>query len=447
MLDVREKQDAFVTQFEQFESDVLSGRGDWLRPLREAAIARFAELGFPTTRNEDWHFTNVASLAKTRFEINGAADAKVTRGQVAPFSIADCNGATAVFVNGWFSRELSTLDDVPVRVTVRSLADAIETEAEGVEPHLGRYAEFEKDAFAALNTAFMRDGAFVHVGRGVVCEQPIHLLYVWTASERPTAAFPRNLIVAEINSQVTIIETHAGLGDGVRFTNAVTEIVANDQAVVDHYRVERESESTYHVSGLRIQQDRNSNVRSHAISLGGALLRNNIHAILDGEGGECTLNGLTMIRGTQHVDHFLRVEHAKPHCRSWEYFKNVLDDKSRTVFTGRIFVHPDAQKTDAKQTNMNLILSDEAIANSKPQLEIFADDVKCTHGATIGQVDKDAIFYLRSRGIGMEAARSLLVYAFASESLGEVRVPGLRQQLEELVFARLGDGHLIRGSI
>jgi len=253
---------------------------------------------------------------------------------------------------------------------------------------------------------------------------------------------PRILLVAEPGSQASVVETYAGLGEGVYFTNPVTELVAGENAVLDHYKVVRESPATFHIGLLRIQQGRSTNVTTHVSNFEGGLVRNDFHAVMDGEGGECTINGLTMIEGTQHVDNHLRVEHAKSHCRSWEYFKSVLDGSSRSVFTGRIVVHKDAQKTDAKQTNMNLILSDEALADSKPQLEIFADDVKCTHGATIGQVDADAIFYLRSRGLSAEAARSLLVYAFAGESIGQIKVEGLRRNLDSLILSRLprGDG-------
>ncbi len=446
MLDVKEQHETFVADYERFEKEALGGRGAWILPLRKAAIARFAELGFPTTRWEEWRFTNVAPLVKTEFELDGGAGATVSPDDIKPYVFAEAGCPTIVFVDGRFSAELSALSGLPDGVRVQNLAEAMDSETALLEPHLGRWAAFDREPFTALNTAFFEDGALIHISRGAVAKEPLHVLFVWSSGDRARVRHPRCLIVGEIESQATIVETHAGLGEGVYWTNAVTEIVARENAFIDYYKVERESESAFHTSDLHIHQGRSSGVRTHTISLGGSLVRSNFHAVLDGEGGECTLNGLSMIGGTQHVDNHLRVEHASPHCRSWEYFKNVLDDKSRAVFTGRIYVHPDAQKTDAMQTNMNLLLSDQAIADSKPQLEIFADDVKCSHGATIGQMDKDALFYLRSRGIGEEAARSLLVYAFASESIQEVRIEPLREQLESLVFTRLREGHLLRGT-
>jgi len=268
-------------------------------------------------------------------------------------------------------------------------------------------------------------------------EQPIHILHVSTVTRSPSVTHPRNLIVVEANSQVAIAETYAGLGEGVYLTNTVTEVIAEDNAVVDHCKVVVEGPRAYHMSTFQVHQYRDCTTAAHAFMMGGSLTRNDINATLDGEGGHCTLSGLSMLDGTQHVDNHLRVEHAKPHCDSREYFKNVLDGASRGAFSGRIIVHKDAQKTDAKQSNMSLLLSDKAQADSKPQLEIFADDVKCTHGATIGQIDKDAVFYLRSRGLSERDARGMLVYAFALERIVHVRPELLRTHVEGLAFAKL----------
>jgi Fe-S cluster assembly protein SufD len=374
-------------------------------------------------------------------------------------------------VNGLYQPALSTVDTLPRGVKVGSLAAALDTDFERVETHLARCARFEDHAFVALNTALMEDGAFVHIPRGVVVEEPIHLLFIGTAGADPMVSHPRNLIVAEENSQATVIESYVGgqvFGcSGVQvfgsdkdapafdvagpehlntrtpehpipyFTNAVTEIIAAENAVLDHYKVQRESEAAFHVATLQVQQGRSSNFTSHSISVGGALVRNDIRVVLDGPGGEATLNGLYIVNGRQHVDHHTVIDHAKPHCNSHELYKGILDGHATAVFNGKIYVRPDAQKTDAKQTNQNLLLSRDAVIDTKPQLEIFADDVRCTHGATVGRLDEDALFYLRSRGIGLAEARSLLTYAFASDVLARIKVEPLRTQLEELLFARL----------
>ncbi len=447
MLEVDQEQDMYVLQFERLEKRLAGGDRAWLSPIRKAAIARFAELGFPTTRQEEWRYTNVAPIAHTDFEPAGADGPELSIHKISAFTFDDDNCSRLVFVNGRWAPQLSSIRPMPGGVKVCSLATALDADTRLVEPYLARHAGYQDQPFTALNTAFVEDGAFVHLPKGSVVDEPIHLLFVSTTTDHPVVTHPRILIVADAGSQATIVETYAGIGTGTYFTNAVTELVANPNAIIDHYKIEREVETAFHIGTLQVHQFRDSNVSSHVVSLGGALTRNDINAVLDGEGCDCTLNGLYMLRGTQHVDNHLRVEHVKPHCDSREFFKGVLDDRSRGIFTGRIVVHKDAQKTDAKQTNMNLLLSEEALADSKPQLEIFADDVKCTHGATIGQVDADAIFYLRSRGISEEAARSLLVYAFAGESLARVRVAPLRKRLEELIFARLPQGQLLREAV
>ncbi|NUQ50046.1 MAG: Fe-S cluster assembly protein SufD, partial [Phycisphaerae bacterium] len=332
----------------------------------------------------------------------------------------------------------------PAGAVVLSLAEAIERHAGLVEPRLGRLVDYEDRSPAALNTALFRDGAFVHVGRGRVLERPIELVFVSTGDGGPSACFPRNLVIAEEGAQATIVERYVGLGEVATFTSTVTELIAGDGAVVDHYRIQAEPGHAFHYSLNRVQTGRSANVRSGTFTFGGRLVRNDAHATLEGEGGDCTLNGLFVTRGQQHVDSHLRVEHAAPRCHSWEYYKGILDERSSGVFTGRIYVHPGAQKTDAKQTNKNLLLSREARIDTKPQLEIFADDVKCTHGATIGQLDADAVFYLRSRGIAEAAARSLLVYAFAAESLDAIRVAPLRRQMLAMLLDRLPQGELFK---
>ncbi|MFQ5429603.1 MAG: Fe-S cluster assembly protein SufD, partial [Phycisphaerae bacterium] len=361
-----------------------------------------------------------------------------------PFRFGEDAAHLLVFVNGRYAADLSSVSRLPAGVVVCGLAEALRAGQPGLEEHLARHADFQDQAFTALNTAFMEDGALILIPGGTVLDRLVHLLFLSTADGPAAVTHPRNLIVAGAGSQATIVETYAALGDGVYFTNAVTEIVAHDNAVIDHYKVEREGGGAYHVATRQVHQYRDSVVTSHTVSLGGRLVRNDTNAMLDGPGCQCTLNGFYLLKDTQHVDNHLRVDHARPHCSSWEHFKGVLDDRSRAVFTGRIKVYEGAQKTDAKQSNMNLLLSKEALVDTKPQLEILADDVKCTHGATIGQIDPQAVFYLRSRGIPDAAARALLIYAFAGESIGQIRVAGLRDRLQDLVSERLPHGRTLR---
>jgi len=295
----------------------------------------------------------------------------------------------------------------------------------------------QRDAFAALNTALIEDGIYVHVPRGVVVETPIYVVYVTVPGSMPTMNHPRNLIIAHENSQVTVVEDYVSLGEGITFSNAATELVAGDNSHVSHYMIVRESDQAYNFSTLRIQQGRHANVATHSLLLSGALVRNNVHPVLAGEGSECLINGLFMANGRQHMDNYMLVEHASPHCDSRQFYNGILNGQSHGVFHGRIIVHKDAQKTDAKQTNRNLLLSDDAQIDTKPQLEIYADDVKCTHGATIGQFDDNALFYLRSRGLSEAAARHVLLLAFANECLDRMNSPQLREHLEKLVVAAM----------
>ena len=308
-----------------------------------------------------------------------------------------------------------------------------------MESRLGHYLNTQRDPFSALNTAFLEDGVYVHVAKSVVLEAPIHCLFISTAEATPTMTHPRNLIVAEPGSQLTVVEEYVSLpgGDGKIFSNTATELVAGDNAVVSHFMIEREHVDAFNISTLRIEQGRNANVASHSVLLGGGLVRNNVHPVLNGEGGDCLINGLFAGTGRQHLDNYMLVEHAKPHCGSRQFYNGILGGHAHGVFHGRIIVHKDAQKTDAKQTNRNLLLSDEAQIDTKPQLEIYADDVKCTHGATIGQIEENSLFYLRSRGIGLEDARNLLTYAFAREIIDGVKVESVRAVLEGLVRERL----------
>ncbi len=431
---------SFVQEFGRFQA--VQDTGAWPGTMRREAIDRFSEAGVPTTRHEEWRFTNVSAIARTPFRLAGPA--KVTLAELQPHLVPDAH--RLVFVNGRFARELSDLGAPQSGLSLGSIADAIQSRSDAIREHLGQYAPQEGQAFTALNTAFLEDGALVQIPRGLIVARPIHLVFVSTGGSEPLASHPRVLVLAGEATQACIVETYIGSGPGY-FTNAVTEIIAGENAVVQHYRVQREHETAFHIATQYFRQARSSNVTSLSISLGAALARTNVHTVLDGEGCESTLNGLYMAGGRQHVDNHLRVEHAKPHCHSWEYYKGILDGEARGVFTGRIVVHKDAQKTDAKQTNMNLLLSQNAQIDTKPQLEIFADDVKCTHGATIGQIDSEALFYLRARGVSEQTARSMLIFAFANETLEQIRVDSLRDQITGVLFDRLPGGKRLREAL
>ena len=427
--------ESWLANFTEFEKSAPGRTLPWLQRLREDAFARFCERGFPTTRDEDWRFTNVAAIARTTWQ--RAKAARLRAGDSAAWRVDDM-AATLVFVNGQLDRELSSVDYLPNGVTLASLREWIESNPAEIEKHLGRYADTVRDPFVALNTAFLGDGAYVHVGRGVVVEAPIYLLYLSTEEDAPTLTNPRNLIVVEDNSQVAVIEDYASVGgESTAFSNAVTELIAGQNAIAQHYLIEREHLKAFNVSTLRIQQGRSANVASHSLLLGGGLVRNNVHPVLAGEGGECLINGLFLGTGRQHLDNYMHVEHASPHCGSRQFYNGILDGQAHGVFHGRIVVHKDAQKTDAKQTNRNLLLSDDAQIDTKPQLEIYADDVKCTHGATIGQIEENALFYLRSRGISEAEARKLLLVAFAEECVERMHSEVARGYIERLMREHL----------
>src|SRR5690348_12064939 len=423
----------YLDAFHQLGADAAY-QPAWLGALRERGFARFCEVGFPTTRNEDWRFTNVNAIAQTPFQ--RARDARHS-GAIYGDTLDACRipGAACqlVFVNGRFAPDLSELGSLPEGVRVGSLAQAIAQDGALLEAHLGRYLNIERDAFAALNTAFIEDGAYVHLPRRTVLEAPIYFLFISIPTQHPEMTNPRNLIVAEDATEASIVEDYVSLGSGISFSNAVTELVAGEGAVLSHYLLEREDRQAFNVSTLRTQQARSTNLSSHSVLLGGGLVRNNVHPVLAGEGGECLINGLFIGNGSQHMDNYMLVEHASPHCSSRQFYNGILDGHSHGVFHGRIIVHKDAQKTDAKQTNRNLLLSDDTQIDTKPQLEIYADDVKCTHGATIGQVEENALFYMRSRGIEEAAARAILLLAFANECLDRMKCTPVREYLQELV--------------
>ncbi|MBP9902922.1 MAG: Fe-S cluster assembly protein SufD [Verrucomicrobia subdivision 3 bacterium] len=428
--------DAYLENFRHFERE--APQPAWMLPLRQGGFARFTELGFPTLQHEDWRFTNVAPIAKLPFKPALAAPADGLAAEALKhFPFASLPGPRLVFVNGHYAAALSRIGRLPAGVKVANVAAVLAREPALLEPHLVPSSSAGDNAFTALNQAFFLDGGFIHLPAGTVVPEPVQLIYIATANQSGATMQPRNVIVAEANSQLTVIESYVTAGGAGYFTNAVTELVVGDHARVEVLKFQDEAADAFHMAAMHGRFGRASNVSVHSFALGAKISRNSIRTNLAGEGLECVLNGLYLTRGEQLADHHMVVEHAQPHCASHEYFNGILDDKSRGVFHGRILVQQLAQKTDAKQTNKNLLLSDDATANTKPQLEIYADDVKCTHGATIGQLNPESIFYLRSRGIGPDTARRMLIHAFAGEIIERIRHEAAREELNQLVWERL----------
>ncbi|MEO7084881.1 MAG: Fe-S cluster assembly protein SufD [Gemmatimonadaceae bacterium] len=425
--------DSYVSAFDERAGN---GAPSWVQSMRRAAFERFSALGFPTTKNEDWHYTSPAAIADREFSLlDGGGAPSVTMEQLAQFGFGATDWHTMVFVNGQFSPSLSNVSALPKGVLVRDLASSW-TDAPHVVDRVGRITSYDDAAFTALNAAFMHDGAVLQIGKDVDVETPIHILFVTDAAAANGMMHPRNLILVGRNAKATVIESYVSLGDASYFTNAVTEVAVADGATLRHYKVQRESENAFHVATVEAAQAKDSHFISFSLALGAALSRTNVYTTLDGAGSGTTLNGLYMLDGDQHCDHQTRVVHAQPNTFSRELYKGVLDGKSHGVFNGKVYVHPIAQKTDGKQTNNTLLLSETAHIDTKPQLEIFADDVKCTHGATVGQIDRTALFYLESRGIGNALARRLLTYAFCADVLETLEVDAVREGLEEMTLDR-----------
>lgn len=415
----------------------------WIAQTRERALAQFAEQGFPTTRDEEWRYTNVAPIQRSAFRPAAKDLAGLTADQLQPFIFQDLSCHRLVFVNGHFVPQLSALGKLPGGVVVASLADAIDGGAAFLQRHLAHYAPIDRYGFTALNTAFLADGACIYLPREAMLANPVHLLFVSTASDEPVLAQPRNLVVAETNSRAAFIESYISLNGARYFTNAITELVIGENAAVEHYKLGQESAKAYHIGGVHVRQHANSRFISHNITVDGALVRNDIDVLFEAEGGECVLNGLYVANKRQHIDNHTRLDHAQPRCNSREFYKGVLDGRARAVFNGRIIVRQDAQLTDAQQENKNLLLSRDAEVDTKPQLEIYADNVKCAHGATVGQLDDDALYYLRSRGIDATTARHVLTYAFAKDVLNRMTLEPIRSYVENMLTVRLLQGQAI----
>ncbi len=441
-LDQRPEQALYRTHFAQWNERIGAREPVWLRARREAAFARFEAVGFPTTRQEEWRFTNIAPVLRVPFQLAAAwPECSLPDEWLAPYR--EWAAHHLVFVNGHFVGEIPA-DGPAWGALARGIRALLGEEPEIVEPHLARGAEDASNAFTALNAAFLTDGAFVRIPRGTIVETPIHLLFLTLDAGTPVVTHPRNVILAEENSQATIIESYVGLGDGQYFTNAVTEIWAGENAIVQHYKVQRESRAAFHIASVRIAEERTAIVLDFSIALGAALARTDIMAILKGEGAECALNGFYWARDQQLVDHHTVIEHVAPYGMSREFYKGILDDEARGVFDGTIVVRPGAQKTDARQVNKNLLLSTNALVNTNPRLQILADDVKCSHGATIGHLDEDALFYCRTRGLDAETAREMLTYAFASDLLNTIAFGPLRRSVGEWVLTKWPEGGMLK---
>ncbi len=438
MSDVKE---TYLSEFKAFSDNGASGVPGWLRAIRSQGIERFGRVGFPSTRDERWRFTDVARLSETPFTLaNGEPTTKLSHSDLERHLIDSGAPYRLVFVNGQYAEELSRVAGVPSGVVMGTLAGAVEEEVEVAQRHLARYARPGDNPFTALSSAFIADGAFVYIPKGIVLEDHLEVVFLAVPECARAVAHPRNLVVVGDDAAVTIVESYIGLSDDVYWTNAVTEAVVGENARLETYRIQWESDQAYHTATTHSHQKGDSVYSLTTIALGSTLSRHDINAVLDGVGAECSLYGLSQLRGRQHVDHHTTIEHAQPHCHSWEYFNGIYDDRSRGVFTGRIIVRPGAQLTDSKQTNNNLLLSEQARADSQPQLEIYADDVKCTHGATLGPIDDRALFYLQSRGLDVEAARSLLTYGFGVEILNHIGIAQLRDRLDKALRTRLAEG-------
>jgi Fe-S cluster assembly protein SufD len=415
-----------------------SGSAGWVNRLRENAMARFEELGFPTTKEEEWKYTNVAPLIKQGFTAIVSDAARVDLSELSSFVAPECQNSQLVFVNGKLRTDLSSLTSLPADVVALDLSAALADNrySEIAREHLGRHADCVANGFTALNTALIGAGAFIYIPKNANVVAPLHLLFIADATDNPVVS-PRILVVAEENSSATLIESYAGTDKSRYFTNAVTEVVLKDGARLEHYKVQRESAQALHVATTAADLGTNASYDTTTITFGAQLSRHDVHVTMDHEGAECWVDGLYLVTAAQHTDTHSVIDHRKPHCTSHQLYKGILDGKSRAVFNGKIFVRHDAQKTDAMQTNKNLLLSNEARVDTKPQLEILADDVKCAHGAAVGQIEEDELFYLRTRGIHPDLARNLLTYGFAEEVIAKIKIDSIREQLDSAVLNRL----------
>ena len=433
---VKEKS-IYADAFREF-AGAREGEPSWMERLREGAFGRFEELGFPTTDEEDWKYTNIAPLARKAFRLAASGAAELESAAVEPFVSSEARRSCLVFVNGVYSPEHSSLEAIPPQVSVEELGAALAGEhAEVLWEHLGRLSGEGGDAFSALNTAFIGGGVLLRVPVGVVVESPLQLLFMTVSGDEDAASFPRVLVVAERDSRLDIIETYAAVADAEYFTDAVVEVFVGEGARVTHYKVQNEADSAFHVASTRAEVSKDGAYELTTVTLGARLSRHDIEVALTSPGAECRVDGLYIVGEGQHTDTHSLIDHREPNCTSRQNYKGILDGKSRAVFNGRVYVHEGASQTDAEQSNKNLLLSTDARVDTKPQLEIYNDDVKCSHGATVGQLEEEELFYLLSRGLHPDLARNLLTYGFAEEIVGNIKHESIRAQLDEAILNRL----------
>lgn len=415
----------------------------WLDARRAEAAEALRQVGFPTRRVEEWKYTDVRSLLEQEFSFQAETPVAADESAIDSAKIAGLDCHELVFINGRFSRTHSTNADLPEGIVITSLSGAMTKNEFVLEASLNRHLDINKNGFVALNSALLQEGSVLLVPDNHQLEKPLNIIYM-TDGQNANASNVRNLIQIGTNARASIIETYYGKGDTDTFTNSLTEIHLSDGATLQHYRLQQEGSGTFHVGYQHVYQDSNSRYESYAVSLGSRLARTDLDVSLAGKGANCLLNGLYMAREKQHVDNHTRIDHLVPHTSCIENYRGVLNGQSRGVFNGKIVVHKDAQKTDAHLSNLNLLLSSDAEVDTKPELEIYADDVKCSHGATVGQLDEKMLFYLRSRAIDEEVARSLLTYAFAEDVIKDIQFPEVLKRIENSVVTRLPDEKLIR---
>jgi len=427
--------DHYSAEFQRLAAELAGHEARWLRDFRAAALARFA---FPTPHDEEWKYTRTAALEKRSWRCDPAD------GAIEAARLDALLGATAprlVFINGRHLPQLSRLGSLGGGVRFAPLRDLLQKDPDELEGWYGKVAALDRHPFASLNSAFAEQGVYLEVAAGAAAESPLHVLFLSTAAQDGRAVHPRLALRLGAGAQATVVEHYFAVDNAMYFTNVVAEVVLGDNAVLEHYRVQEEAARAFHISSVHVRQGRDSRYRAYGASFANALLRNDIDVQVAAQGARCELTGLYFADGRGHVDVHTRIDHLKPHGTSSEFYKGILGGHGRGVFNGKVIVHPDAQKTDARQVNNNLLLSPDAEADAKPQLEIYADDVKCSHGATVGQLDADAVFYLRSRGMEEAAARRLLTHAFAAEIIEQARPPALRAYLEEALLVRLPKEH------
>lgn len=410
---------------------------DWLNETRDKALQELRTQGLPTQRIEDWKYTSIRPLEKRQFKLLKEADDSVDAQSFHQHLCKQMDCHLMVFVDGRYSSSLSQLQTLPDGLSIKDLATALREDTDLVKSHLGSAADMTRNGFAAMNAAFMSDGVVIQIDNNTSVDLPIHLMFLASDKQEELTSQTRILVLAGDNSQATIIESFSAQQDNVYFNNITTEVKLGSNANVEHYKVQQESKKAFHIATLQVDQQRDSTFTSHSVSLGAQLARNDINSYMGDEGATCNLYGLYVADGRQHTDFHTRIDHAKPHCTSNEFYKGILDGHSRAVFNGQVHVHPDAQKSDAQQSNNNLLLSKDAEVDTKPQLEIYADDVTAAHGATVGQLDDNMMFYLRSRGIDYNAAHALLVYGFAHSVIEKMSLEPIRKHLESVLVNRI----------